>query len=137
MRPRRMRFTIRSLMIAIVLMAFLLALPTAAVIAVVALCFPCTCFIGAAWLVFRGHRRVAALAFLGLAISANVLFAAACITPDIYTRIPLFYVWLFMAMPAILVIGPAWCRLAWIPTQLFWANNLGPLTPVFPGSTCF
>ena len=50
MRPRRLRFTIRSLMIAIVLMAVLLALSPAGVIAVVALSIPCACFIGAEWL---------------------------------------------------------------------------------------
>ena len=94
-------------MIAIVLMAVLMALPLAGGIAVVALCIACACFIGAEWLVFRGHRRAAGLGFLVLAITANVLYAAACIAPDIYTQILLFPLWLFVAMPAIMAIGLA------------------------------
>jgi hypothetical protein len=98
-------------MIAIVMMAVLLALPTAGGIAVIALCISCACFIGAEWLVFRGHRRVAAIGFCGLAVTANLLFASACIAPDIYTQFLLFPVWLFMVMPAIMAIGLARCRL--------------------------
>jgi predicted PurR-regulated permease PerM len=83
MRPRRLRFTIRSLMIAIVLMAVLMAVPPTAGIAVVAFCTSCAFFIGAEWLVFRGHRRVAAFAFLFLAVTANLLIVAVCIAPNI------------------------------------------------------
>jgi hypothetical protein len=98
-------------MIAIVLVAVLMALPAAAGIAVIALCIACACFIGAEWLVFRGHLRVAGLGFLFFAVTANVLFAAACMAPDIYTQILLFYMWLFVVLPAIMAIGLARCRL--------------------------
>jgi hypothetical protein len=98
-------------MIVIVFMALLMALPLARGIAVTALCVTCACFIGAEWLVFRGHRRAAASGFWGLAASANVFYAAACIAPDIYTQFLLFPVWLFLVVWAIVAIGLAWCRL--------------------------
>ena len=63
MRLCRPQFTIRSLMIAVVVVAGLLALPNALGLMVIALSFPLLALVGHQWLVFRGQRRSRRLAF--------------------------------------------------------------------------
>lgn len=84
MRPSRVRFTIRSLMIAVVVVAGLLMLPVVWGVIGLALSLPGLAVLGAHWLVFRGHRHLVAVFFWVLASLINVLYAAACICPDVY-----------------------------------------------------
>ena len=110
-RPRRPRFTIGSLMIAVAVVAGLLALPIAGAVGLLVLCIPCLALIGAQWFVFRGHRRLAAIAFWGLAILINALYVVSCLAPDYYLLMPLFLGWIVIAGPVIGGVGEAWARL--------------------------
>jgi hypothetical protein len=61
MRWPRVRFSIRSMMFTLVLVAGLLALPKGWGVIVMALSLPCLATIGAMWLVFRNLQYPAAL----------------------------------------------------------------------------
>ncbi|MFI5387530.1 MAG: hypothetical protein ACHQ50_15585 [Fimbriimonadales bacterium] len=112
MRLPRLRFTVRSLMIAVVVVAGLLALPTERSVIVIALSVPCLALIGGQWLVFQGHRHLAAFGFWVLATLTNVLYAAACVAPDSYLLPALFLGWLVIVAPTIGGLGAAWAILA-------------------------
>ena len=112
MRLCRPQFTIRSLMIAVVVVAGLLALPNALGLMVIALSFPLLALVGAQWLVFRGQRRFAAFGFWVAASLTNVLYAALSVAPDVYLLPALFLGWMVIAGPAIGGLGAAWVRLA-------------------------
>src|SRR5438034_9255554 len=112
MHLHRAQFTIRSLMIAVVVVAGVLALPGGYGLIVLACCLPCFGVIGAQWLVFRGHRRLAALGFWTLATLTNILYVASCVAPDIYLAAPLFLGWLVIIAPTVAGLGVAWARLA-------------------------
>ncbi|MFI5454209.1 MAG: hypothetical protein ACHRXM_02040 [Isosphaerales bacterium] len=111
MRLPHVRFTIRSLMIAVAIVAGLLSLPTGWAVIVIALSLPCLALIGARWLVLRGYRRVSAFGFCVFATLINVLYAASCIAPDVYVFIP-FFLGLVIVGPTIGGIGAAWATLA-------------------------
>ncbi len=99
-------------MIAVLVVAGLLALPKGPGMIAVALSLPCLSLIGGRWLVFRGHRRVAASGFGVLAILTNVSYAAACVAPDAYLLPALFVGWMIIAAPTIGGFGAAWATLA-------------------------
>jgi hypothetical protein len=114
MRMPRWRFTIKSLMIAIGLVAGLLALPSswrelaiALVLAIASLPV-----IGAWWLVHRGYRRFAKWSFCVLATSINVMYVAACVAPEFYVVTPLFLGWLVIILPVLVGLGSAWAMLS-------------------------
>src|SRR4051794_25670870 len=97
----KIRFTIRSLMIAVVIVAGLLALPNGLGVIVLACGLPCLAVIGAQWLVSRGHRHIAAFGFWSLATLTNALYAASCVAPDIYLDVLLMFGWLVIVIPAV------------------------------------
>jgi hypothetical protein len=99
-----MRFTIRSIMIAVVVAAVLLAplggkgpLVVAILHAIsnegwpswAVLFLLCLDLIGAHWLVVRGWRRAAAGGFWILAVLANTLYVACCIAPSVHVLLTL------------------------------------------------
>jgi hypothetical protein len=106
----RAQFTIRSLMIAVVIVAGLLALPSGLreVAGVVSL--PCLALFMAWRLLKGGHRRLAAICFWSLALPVNVLFAALCASPGILS-VGLFFVWSFAVMPTLAGFGATWAVL--------------------------
>ena len=110
MRLPVVRFTIRSLMIVVAIMAALLALPDGwrEVAAVVSL--PCLALFTAWRLLLGGHRRLAAIGFWSLSILANVLFAALCVFPE-SSRVALFLLWFFILLPTIAGFGATWAIL--------------------------
>lgn len=112
MRLPRVRFTIRTLMVAVLAVAGLLALPNGLGLIMLVSCLPCFAMIGGQWLVFRGHRHLAALGFWSLATLTNVLYAASCLAPDIYLLAPLFFGWLIIGATTVGALGAAWARLA-------------------------
>lgn len=105
------RFTIRSLMIGIAILAGVLALYVWLREAAAVLSLPCLALFMAWRLLVGGHRRLAAIAFWGLAIPANVLFAAVCASPGSVST-ALFYLWLFVIMPTLAGFGATWAVLA-------------------------
>jgi hypothetical protein len=90
MRLFRPRFTIRSLMIAVVVVAGLLALRNWLGLLVIALPLPCLAGVGGQWLVFRGRQQFAAFGFWVPATVINILFAASCVAPEAYALPALF-----------------------------------------------
>jgi hypothetical protein len=106
----RFRFTIRAVMIAVLIAAGLLALPGdwAAAILVIAVLIAGP--LGAERLFLRGHRRAAALGFWVLGVSWNAIYIALCLEPDVYFLMPLFLGWIFMT-PTVGGLGIAWVRL--------------------------
>src|SRR5690348_16679471 len=112
MRWPRGRFTIRSLMIAVAVVAALFVLPGGWVVFVIILSVPCLAVLGAQRLVILGERHLAALAFWSLAILANVLYVAACIVPGLTTQVLLFLGWLFVVLPTLVSLGSAWVNLS-------------------------
>jgi hypothetical protein len=99
-------------MIAVVIVAGLFTLRGEYALIVLACSLMCVGVIGAQWLVYRGHRRVAAFAFWSFATLTNVVYAAMCVAPDIWLLIPLFRGWLFVIVPTVGSLGAAWVRLA-------------------------
>jgi hypothetical protein len=82
------------------------------------LTIPCLAVIGAHWLVFRGHRRLAAFGFWFLAISINGLYAACLYAAffgvalnDLVLAI-LFVAWMVIFLPTIVSVGTAWIILS-------------------------
>jgi hypothetical protein len=74
-------------MIAIATVGALLALPNGCGVIILVGCLPILAVISAQWLVFRGHRRVAAIGFWALAGLMNLLYVACCVAPDMYLLI--------------------------------------------------
>jgi hypothetical protein len=109
MRLFRLQFTIRSLMIAVVVVAGLLR---GLGLTVIGLSLPFLAVVGAQWLVFRGQRRFAAFGFWLAATLTNVLYAASCVAPDAYLLPALFLGWMIIAGPTIGSLGAAWVTLA-------------------------
>jgi hypothetical protein len=110
MHLRSAQFTIRSLMIAVVIVAGLLALPGEWREVAAVLSLPCLALF-AAWRLLRGgHRRLAAIAFWGPAIPVNVLFLAFCASPGMHSA-GLFLMWLFVILPTLAGLGATWAVL--------------------------
>jgi hypothetical protein len=126
MHLHRTQFTIRSLMIAVVIVAGLLALPDGLRIVAVLLSLPFLALYSAGRLLEGGYRRLAAIGFWGLAIPVNVVFAACCASPGMLS-FGLFILWLVLILPTLAGFGATWailetrwegdshplCRLAW------------------------
>jgi len=110
------QFTIRSLMIAVMVVALiaggLVAVPWDWRVPGLMLSFPCLALIGAVGLVFRRQRKAAAIWFGTVAASINVLYAAVCICPDSYLLTAASLAWFFMVIPVIVSLGAAWASLA-------------------------
>lgn len=106
-----MRFTIRGLMIAVAVTGGLLALLVGRGLIVVPLCFACLSWVTARWFLFGVHRRLAAFCFWVPTILANVVFAASCVSPDVFFLGFLFLGWL-LVMPAVAGFGITWAILA-------------------------
>jgi hypothetical protein len=118
--PFRPRFTIRSLMIIVAVVAALLA-PLKGWIGLaitLVLAMPLFAHLGVSWLVFRGERRVAALAFWGAATLINVVYAVLCMRPNRDLVMPLCLIWLFFIAPTLISCGVAWGFLATRPSAI-------------------
>jgi hypothetical protein len=128
-------------MIAVAILAGVLALPGGLREVAFLLSIPCLSLIAAWRLLLGGHRRLAAIAFWGLAIPINVLFAFACAFPGMLSG-GLLLIWLFVILPTLAAFGATWaelttrrpgvphysCRLAWT-----WVIGLA----VMPGVTAW
>ena len=77
------RHTIRSLTIGVAISAGILALPGGFREVAVVLSLPCLALFTAWRLLVGGHRRLAAIGFWSLAIAANGLFAALCVSGNV------------------------------------------------------
>jgi hypothetical protein len=117
----RAHFTIRSLMIAVVIVAGLLALPRGLREFTAALSLPLLALFAAGRLQDGGHRRLAAIAFWGLGIPVNVLFAVLCASPGMLS-VGLFILWLFIALPTLAAFGATWAAL-----ETRWEGSSHPL----------
>ena len=111
MHLHRPKFTIRSLMIAVAIVAGLLALPGGYREVAAVLTLPCLALYTARRLLAGGHRRLAANIFWSLAIPVNVLFAACCAYPGMIS-VFLIFIWLFVIMPTLVGFGATWAVLA-------------------------
>ncbi len=141
MQRRGAQFTIRGLMIAVLIVAGVLALPLRSRwVAVVML--PLCLALFAAWFILVGRRRrLAAIAFWGLAIPVNILFAAACTVPGLLSLV-LLYLWFFVVLPTLAGFGAVWAVLAtWpgsVPQRSFGWAWIGVIAlAVLPGVTSF
>lgn len=112
MRAPRVRFTIRGLMIAVLVTAGLLSLPARGGPILIPILITCLSLGTARWFLLRADRRLAAFCFWGPAIMANVVFAALCVSPEVYFLGLLFVGWLLIVMPTIAGFGITWAILA-------------------------
>jgi hypothetical protein len=119
MRRPPVRFTIRSLMIAVAVVAGLLAVLLSPIALVVAsglfylalIVVPCA-LIGLPWWLRRGFRRLSALWFGVVAALSNTSIAALCVyLPDFLGAILMFVGWLF-TFPIVISAGAAWANVA-------------------------
>lgn len=110
MRLAARRFTIRSVMIAIGLIAGLLALPGPWQIIIIAFCFPCLAMAYARRLDSQGLLRVAGICFWSLAILINGVYCACSVLPGIHLLL-LDMAWLVFVLPTLTGFGVAWARL--------------------------
>lgn len=67
---------------------------------------------GAAWVAYRGHRRLAAAGFLVSAIMVNALYTWICVAPTLFVLPGLLCAWIFLFGPVIFAFGAAWTSLA-------------------------
>jgi hypothetical protein len=107
----RPRFTIRSLMITIAVLAGLLAMHTALALILIALLIPYVSRLGSQWLVRQQHRRLAASAFGIATISTNVGIAMSCVTPNPKVFYLIFLGLWVTGVPTIAALGSAWIAL--------------------------
>jgi hypothetical protein len=112
LRPPRMRFTIRGLMLAIAITAGLLALPKDWREVGAVLSIPVASLVAAWWLVRRGRCRLAAICFWAPACITNSYIAAESVTPEGWPTITRILVSLFVLLPTLLAMGVAWACLA-------------------------
>jgi hypothetical protein len=111
MHLRGAQFTIRGLMIAVLIVAGVLALPGGWREVATVLSLPCLAVFAARRLLLGGHRRLAAIGFWSLAIPVNVVFAASCASPGMLS-VGLFFIWLFIVLPMLAGFGATWAVLA-------------------------
>ena len=109
-RPRRARFTILGLMLAIAVVAILLAAAEKlrGVELVLALTF--LALLVVQWVLLQDQRQIASIGFWVLAVFANVLYAIACTAPNFTYFVILFLGWLVIVMPAIIRLGMSWAN---------------------------
>lgn len=112
MRLPRVRFTIRTLMAAILVVAALLVIPVDSIAILAFLTIPCMAIVGAWRLVPTKRRRVATFCFGAAAIWINALYVAVCSQPDYMLAGGLQMLWPLVTAPTILALGAAWGRLA-------------------------
>ncbi len=112
MRYPRFRWSIRGIMIAVVLVALPLAMPGDTKIVAGFLSITCIGILSAVWMAFRGYRRAAAYSFAVLTAAANISYAAGCIFPSSYLLIPLYFGWVFVVAPTLFILGAAWADIA-------------------------
>ena len=105
-------FTIRSLMITVVIVAGILALPSGWRELAASLTTACMTLLAARRLLSKGEGRLAGICFWVLAISANVLFAALCVVPVGFLPELLCVGWFFFLLPSLAGLGTAWATLA-------------------------
>jgi hypothetical protein len=111
MRRSLLRFTIRSLMIAVAVVAILLVVPLSVTL-VIAFGLSYLALIARLWWMFRDFRRLSACCFLLVAAPSNIVCAALCIWAlGPYGTILNFLVWL-LAFPIMLSTGLAWAGAA-------------------------
>ena len=112
------RFTILRLMMAVAAVAILLAaaLGLRGVLLVLGLTF--IVLFGFRWVLAQDQRDIATLGFWVLAVLANLLYAAACSTPDSAYFGVLFLGWLVIVMPAILGQGMSWANRSMRPRSV-------------------
>lgn len=112
MQGTRVRFTIRSLMIAVAAVALLMSLPTGLALLVGVASFVGLAFVGASWVEHRGLRRLAAVGFWVPAILVDILYAAVCLAPISILSGALVIGWFVLFAPVIGRFGVAWVVLA-------------------------
>lgn len=117
MANKRFRFTIRSFMILVAVLAVPLALfPLWALVLLLSLAalliptFVAVTF--SRWLLARERRRLASISFWGLAIVVNTLYAACCIIPEFVLLVILTFGWLLVCLPMMIGFGSAWTVLS-------------------------
>src|SRR4051794_38614772 len=110
MRLPRVRFTIRSLLIAIGGIAGLLALPDPWRFIVITLSIPCLALLSARWLQGNGRLGMAGICFWTLAVSINALYAVLSAFPGIHLAL-LCMAWLVLVLPTLAGFGIAWAKL--------------------------
>ncbi len=106
------QLTIANLMIAVAVLAGLLALPAVWRWIVTVLSIPFLSWIGARWLVCRGHRQLAGYGFWGVAIGTNLLAVYFCIAPRPSSYALTFLGLVLDAIPTIAALGWAWVLLS-------------------------
>jgi hypothetical protein len=111
MKLPRVRFTIRGLMIAVVVVAGLFAMPGNWRVLSMALASSCLAPLAAWWIHSRRHRRIAAFCFWAPAIAANASYVALCISPTGWLPIFLFGAWMLLILPTTLAFGVSWASL--------------------------
>ena len=104
------RFTIQSLIIAVVIAAGLLTLPPVWSVPLIAMACPVVAFVSAQRQLARGSRRLSAIWFSVAAILSNLMYAALCIYPISFVLTGLVIELLFI-IPTILSFGCAWATM--------------------------
>ncbi len=99
-------------MIAVAVVAVLCALPEGWGWIVSAFLLTGLIIIGTQWILFRGHRKLAARGFFAVAVLSNLLYAWSCMTPDLYLEVLLFFGWMLWVLPAITGLGVDWIVLS-------------------------
>ncbi len=112
MRRPPVRFTIRSLMIAVALAGGLLAVARSPIALVVAFGLLYLAMIGVMWWMFRGFRRLSACCFGVVAALINTLSAALCIFLLNLSGVVLISLGWLLAFPIVIGTGAAWATAA-------------------------
>ncbi len=109
------RFTIRTGMIAIAVVAVGLVVTSQWLVLAAVFACPIAALVFAQAVVSGGHRRTAALGFLLTAIVMSMLAAATCIEPHYQAMPAIFLATVFIITPTLVALGVAWAILATEP----------------------
>lgn len=135
-----MRVNIRSLMIAVAVVALGLAMmKVRSLLAFVPLVVSA---LGAPVLVWRGRLRTAGWGFAITAVAANVVYVGGCVAPDRYRKVILIAAWLLVVIPVCGGLGAAWAmlvtrrgasrgRAGWIANLVVLIATCLPLTAIW------
>jgi hypothetical protein len=108
------KFTIRGLMIMVVVVAGMVALPGGWRELAAVLSLPCLAIFVVPRLLRGGDRRLAAVYFWGPEIAVNVVFAAVCASAGVQSM-ALFLIWPFVILPTLAAFGATWAVLGLCP----------------------
>jgi hypothetical protein len=111
MRPIRLRFTIRGLMLVVAAVALLLVASAAWILLPALLLIPVVAFLGSRWLIPGSHRLAAAIGFWSAGLFLNAVLIRSCSPPRYMVYPAIALLGLSLGFPTVASLGFAWATI--------------------------